>query len=92
MRITAELSLYPLTEAFIPKVQLFIRTLRDSPVLEVRTNQMSTQLRGDLDDVMAAIAAAVERSFAAGGPEALVVKILNADLPIDEEPDVGLAD
>ena len=39
-----------------------------------------------------AIAAAVERSFATGGPEALVVKILNADLPIDEEPDVGLAD
>ena len=92
MRITAELSLYPLTEDFIPKVLSFIRTLRDSPVLEVRTNQMSTQLRGDLDDVMAALTAAVERSFAAGESEALVVKILNADLPIAEEPDVGLAD
>jgi hypothetical protein len=29
---------------------------------------------------------AIERSFAAGGSQALVLKVLNADLPIGEPP------
>ena len=54
--------------------------------LEVVVNQLSTQLRGELVDVMEALETAMRRSFDGGGPQALVVKFLNADLPIAEPP------
>ncbi len=92
MRVTAELSLYPISDNHIPKILDFVRTLHEVPGLEVLTNQMSTQLRGELTDVMPGIAIAAERSFADGGAQALVIKILNADLPIGEAPELGLAD
>ena len=92
MRITAELSLYPIRDDHIPTILDFVRTLNEVPGIEVLTNQMSTQLRGDLSDVMPGIEIAAERSFADGGAQALVIKILNADLPIGEAPELGLAD
>ncbi len=92
MHITAELSLYPLRDDYIPKILDFVHTLREAPGIEVLTNQMSTQLRGELTDLMPAIAIATERAFEDGGAEALVIKILNADLPIGEAPDLGLHD
>jgi hypothetical protein len=38
---------------------------------------------------MAVLTMAIERSFGAGGSQALVLKILNADLPIHEPPMLG---
>ena len=35
---------------------------------------------------MSVLTAAIERSFGAGGSQSLVLKILNADLPIAEPP------
>lgn len=92
MRITAELSLYPLQADFIPKIQSFIQDLCAASALEVRSNQLSTQLRGELDDVVAVVHAALGASFADGQPAVLVAKFLNADLPIDVAPDVGSVD
>lgn len=89
MRITAEISLYPLHENHIPTVQSFIRTIREIPELDLTVNQMSTQLTGELGDVSHAIEKALEHSFLAGAPQVLVAKYLNADLPLDEPPDLG---
>lgn len=89
MRITAELSLYPLQDEFIAPIQTFIRALGAGGRVEVHSNQLSTQLRGELDDVLAAVHGALEASFEAGGAQALVAKFLNADLPLDEPPDLG---
>ena len=89
MRITAEISLYPLRDDYIPAVQSFIHVLRDQPGIDVRVNQMSTQLTGELADVCRAVETAVARSFESGGSQALVAKFLNADLPLDEPPDLG---
>jgi uncharacterized protein YqgV (UPF0045/DUF77 family) len=89
MRVTAELSLYPLQDEFIPPIQVFIRSLEAGGRIEVRSNQLSTQLRGELDDVMTAVRDALDASFSVGGPQALVAKFLNADLPLDEPPDLG---
>jgi uncharacterized protein YqgV (UPF0045/DUF77 family) len=86
MRITAELSLYPLESEPIGKILELIETIRGEAGLEVVVNQLSTQMRGELGVVMGTIAKAIERSFGAGGKQALVVKILNADLPIAEPP------
>lgn len=89
MRITAELSLYPLQDDYIPAVQTFIRALRAGGRVELRSNQLSTQLNGELDDVLGALRGALEASFSAGSPQSLVAKFVNADLPLDEAPDLG---
>jgi uncharacterized protein YqgV (UPF0045/DUF77 family) len=86
MRITAEMSLYPLQGQPLDKILAFIETIAGEPRLEVVVNQLSTQVRGELGVVMSTVTKAIERSFGAGGSQALVVKILNADLPIAEPP------
>ncbi len=86
MRITVEMSLYPLERDAIDKILRFIETVQAEPRLEIVVNQLSTQLRGELDVVMATLHVAIERAFAGGVPQALVVKFLNADLPIGEPP------
>jgi uncharacterized protein YqgV (UPF0045/DUF77 family) len=86
MRVTAEMSLYPLAGQPLEKILAFIDTVQRDPRLAVVVNQLSTQVRGELRDVMAVLTTAIERSFGAGGSQALVLKILNADLPIDEPP------
>lgn len=88
MRITAEMSLYPLHGEVLGRILSFIRVVTGDPRLEVEVNQMSTQIRGELRDVLAVLERALERSFASGVPEVLVAKFLNADLPIRESPDL----
>jgi uncharacterized protein YqgV (UPF0045/DUF77 family) len=88
MRITAEMSLYPLEAEPIERIVAFIGTIQRHPRLEVAVNQMSTQIRGELDDVLGAIAAGLRESFAGGASQALVVKFLNVDLPILDPPDL----
>jgi uncharacterized protein YqgV (UPF0045/DUF77 family) len=86
MRVTAEMSLYPLQGQPLEKILAFIETIAGEPRLEVVVNQLSTQVRGELGVVMSTIAMAMERSFEGGGAQALVLKILNGDLPIGEPP------
>ena len=90
MRITAEMSLYPLQGKPIETILAFIEAITSEPRLEVVVNQLSTQMRGELDVVMSTITAAIERSFGAGGSQALVLKILNADLALRESPRLEL--
>jgi uncharacterized protein YqgV (UPF0045/DUF77 family) len=86
MRVTVEMSLYPLADDALGEILGFIDVVRGDARLEVVVNQMSTQLRGELRVVLDVLRAALERSFGAGGSQALVVKFLNADLPIGEPP------
>ena len=87
MRITAELSLYPLaSEEPIARITGFIRELREQPGVEVLANQMSTQLRGELRDVQRAVDACMEAVMESNDRVVLVAKYINADLPIDSPP------
>ena len=87
MRITAELSLYPLaSEDPVARITDFIRDLREQPGLELLTNQMSTQLRGEMQDVQRAVDACMKTVMESGDRVVLVAKYLNADLPIDSPP------
>jgi uncharacterized protein YqgV (UPF0045/DUF77 family) len=88
MRVTAEISLYPLHDEYLGKIESVIRQIRSCRGLEIVVNQMSTQIRGELSDVVAALESAVAASFGDERPAVLVTKILNADLPIAEVPAV----
>jgi uncharacterized protein YqgV (UPF0045/DUF77 family) len=86
MRITAEISLYPLNEQFTDDIKDFILRLRAEPGLEIVTNQLSTQLRGEFAAVTGALGRCMARSMEEGGPRVFVVKYVNADLPIASAP------
>lgn len=50
-KIAVEISFYPLNSDFKPPIRDFISRLRQNSRLEVVSNTMSTQVRGDYDDV-----------------------------------------
>jgi uncharacterized protein YqgV (UPF0045/DUF77 family) len=87
MKITAEISLYPLAADYLTGIESFICEVEGAGALEVTVNQMSTQLRGELHDVLDVLERALARSFVDGRPQVLVAKFLNADLPVAEPVD-----
>jgi uncharacterized protein YqgV (UPF0045/DUF77 family) len=86
MRITADISLYPLADEFTAGITGFIHRLRREPGLEVITNQLSTQVRGDFEAVTGALNRCMRESMARHGTAVFVVKFVNADLPIGTMP------
>jgi uncharacterized protein YqgV (UPF0045/DUF77 family) len=80
MRVAVDISLYPLTDDFIPPIKDVIERLNTYASIEVVTNPMSTQLRGEYDDVMAAIRQEVKTSFDKSPKAVFVMKILNNPL------------
>ncbi|HEX5419234.1 MAG TPA: YkoF family thiamine/hydroxymethylpyrimidine-binding protein [Gammaproteobacteria bacterium] len=93
MNITVELSLYPLGgDDAIRTIVAFIKDISADPRVEVVVNQLSTQLRGPLPDVMDVLSAAMHRSFEKRPEQVLVAKFLNVDLPIGEAPDLAAFD
>jgi len=52
MKITVDISLYPLTEEFIPIIKGFINTLEQYSGITVSRNNISTQISGEYDTVM----------------------------------------
>ena len=83
MKLTAELSLYPLQEEYIPIIQSFIESLHKYSDLTVVTNAMSTQICGDSDCVFSALQQVLEASYARFGRQVLVCKFIPGELYID---------
>lgn len=79
MKISVELSLYPLREGFAPIVEDYIRQLKNCPDIDVRPNSMSTQIFGDFDAVMGAVQQCTRTAFESDGSLSLVCKFLNTD-------------
>lgn len=87
MKIVADLSLYPLKNGPVPEIIKFIKTLREQDGIEIVTNQLSTQLRGDFAAVTGAINHCMRNVMeASGNTVVLVVKYLNVDLEIGRAP------
>ena len=88
MQLTAEISLYPLNDDYIPVIKAFIRRLRDHEALTVVTNAMSTQLTGPYDAVLEAVGDELRRSVEEHGKQVLVCKLIPGELAITETPDI----
>lgn len=83
MKITAELSLYPLKDDYEGHIITFIKGLKSSSHVEVMTHSMSTFIKGQSKDVFDAI----DKAMASGADLdtfSLVIKIINRDLPVEK--------
>jgi uncharacterized protein YqgV (UPF0045/DUF77 family) len=86
MKIVAELSLYPLKDGPIPDIIAFIDQLRTQPGLEVVSNQLSTQLRGEFEAVTGAVNRCMRDAMGAPNTVVLVVKYLNVAPDLQRAP------
>jgi len=88
MKITVELSMYPLAADYKPSIRAFVKELRGCAGIEIVTNQMSTQVCGEFADVMPAVNGCIERAMAANDKVVFVAKFLNTGLDINRTPDL----
>ncbi|MCU0988673.1 MAG: hypothetical protein EHM68_16030 [Lysobacterales bacterium] len=86
MKIVAEMSLYPLKDGAVPDIIEFIRDLRRQDGIEIVSNQLSTQLRGEFEAVSGAVNRCLRKAMAAPNTVVLVVKYVNVDLEIGRAP------
>jgi len=79
MKISVDISYYPLKDEFIPPILDFIDRMNKYKTLTVQTNGMSTQVFGNYFDVMNALTKEIHQSFEL--PHSVfILKIINTDL------------
>lgn len=77
MRVAVDISLYPLQDDLIPPIVNVIERLKSHDGLYVDTNAMSTQIRGEYDDVMAVLNGEIKTTFESLPKAVFVMKFLN---------------
>ena len=77
MRVAVDISLYPLDADFIPPIKDVIARLNEHDTLEIWTNAMSTQIVGELDDVMNALHSEIAQTFEQLPKAVFAIKMLN---------------
>lgn len=80
MRVAVDISLYPLAEEFLTPIKDVIRRINEHESVEVETNAMSTQLRGEYDDVMNVLDREIRRTFEEVPKAVFTIRILNNPL------------
>lgn len=79
MKISVDISYYPLQPEFVTPILDFIKRLNEYENIEAATNGMSTQVFGEYFEVMEAITKEIHKSFEI--PHSVfVLKVINADL------------
>ena len=79
MPVSIDISLYPLKESFIPLIDDFISSLKKYKNIEVRVNNMSTQIFGDYDTVMNILKKEINKTFQSEKNVVLNMKVVNGD-------------
>jgi uncharacterized protein YqgV (UPF0045/DUF77 family) len=79
MRISVDISLYPLNENYVEPILAFIAKLETNPKLIVKRNSLSTQVFGEFRDVMDCLNDEIEAVFAALPASAFVLKMVGSD-------------
>jgi len=82
LKLTAELSLYPLQDNYLDVIKTFIDAAREFNDLTIITNAMSTQVCGDYDRVLALIGRGLKTSYEKFGRQVLVCKLIPGELAI----------
>jgi uncharacterized protein YqgV (UPF0045/DUF77 family) len=77
MRVAVDLSLYPLDADFIPPIKDVIERLNGHDGIEVVTNPMATQIRGEYEYVMRVLTKEIGTTFERVPKAVFAMKILN---------------
>ena len=76
MKMTADISMYPLKDDFIPPIDAVIEKLNSFEGVEVKTFATATVLLGDFEAVMDAIKTTLSWSYAEFGTAVFVAKLI----------------
>ena len=79
MRISIDISLYPLTQDYVEPILAFINQLETNPKLIVKRNSLSTQVFGEYRDVMDCLDSEIEAVFTALPESVFVLKMIGTD-------------
>ncbi len=79
MRISVDISLYPLTEDYEEPILVFIDKLEANAKLRVKRNSLSTQVFGEYRDVMDCLDAEIEAVFDALPHSVFAMKFIGTD-------------
>jgi len=79
MRISVDISLYPLTEDYVEPILAFIVQLESNAKLIVKRNSLSTQIFGEYRDVMDAMDKEMEVVFKQLHHSVFSVKFIGTD-------------
>lgn len=78
MKISVDISYYPLAEEYKEPVRMFVKALQANPTISVKPNSMSTHVFGEYDQVMSVVTKCMKDAFEL--PSSIfVLKILNLD-------------
>ena len=79
MKISIDISYYPLNDQYLQPIKDFIAKLQNDPNIAIKRNTMSTQIFGEYDYVMDKLKTELKEAFTL--PHSVfVLKIINADL------------
>lgn len=76
MKLTAEISMYPLADNYIPAIDGFIEHLNQQTGITVITTPTCTQVNGEYDAVFALIQQGIKQSYAEFGRAVFVSKFI----------------
>jgi uncharacterized protein YqgV (UPF0045/DUF77 family) len=82
MKITIEISNYPLTDDYLPQITDFIDRCIASGIT-TKVNTTSTHLQGEYDDVMSVLQREIKTSYEKYGQMIFVVKVLKGELDLN---------
>lgn len=80
MKLTAEISMYPLNENYLDPIKWFIGRLDSYSSIERVTNAMATQVCGEYADVMSMLAIEMQAAHQKWGKAVFVCKFIGGEL------------
>jgi uncharacterized protein YqgV (UPF0045/DUF77 family) len=80
MKMSIDMSLYPLADDYIPAIQTFIDRISSYEGISVKRNDLATQIFGDYDQIMDILKVEIRHSWETHGKGIFVVKFLMDDL------------
>ena len=83
MKITVELSLYPLIENYTEHIIKFIKAMKSYDALIIRTTAMSTYISGEYQAVMGMLSTELEKLYQNVPDSCTVFKIIPKDLNVE---------
>ncbi|WP_095499539.1 hypothetical protein [Paraferrimonas haliotis] len=91
MKLTVEISMYPLHDDYLTPIKWFIERLASYPNIERNTTATCTQVQGDFDEVMAMLSVEMKAGYQKFGKAIFVCKFLQGPLELDYQDEFGKA-